>query len=473
MTTIDPAERERKRRRHRNERIVAAIVVVLVAIGAWAAVRWERRQRATLYEDRTYIPRKVTMTPEIAQLQELVRIDSSKPEGVAAAAKWVAAYLERNGVRAELIESAPNMVNVYARIEGEARGGGLLLFNHLDVVPAGEGWRLPPFDAVLFGDRMVGRGTVDMKALIICQLVAFVDIAKSGKKPAHDLVFLGTADEETGSRWGMQWLLANRPDVFRDVAYGITEGGITEMMREQITYFGIEVGGKQLVQVLVSARKREDLAKMRIALEPFLFHRQPVRVLPEVKRYLADLAPSRLQFREPLSDIDATIREGRFWQLPQTYRDLMQNTLSTGPAVRKDDRWEMLITMINLPDENPDRRVAWLAETIAPYRAKIDSVPVKEGPGAFSRPNTRLFGLLAEEARERYKVGAGTQVLYRSSSDSRFLRPRGIACYGVSPYPVTFFQSVAIHRQDESITLHYFQDGVDYLQNVVRAWAAE
>ena len=267
MTTIDPAERERKRRRHRNERIVAAIVVVLVAIGTWAALRWERRQRETLYEDRTYIPRKVTMTPEIAQLQELVRIDSSKPEGVAAAARWVAAYLERNGVRAELIESAPNMVNVYARIEGEERGGGLLLFNHLDVVPPGDGWRRPPFEASLFGDRMVGRGTLDMKGLILCQLVAFVDIAKSGKKPAHDLVFLGTADEETGSRWGMQWLLANRPDVFRDVAYGITEGGITEMMREEITYFGIEVGGKQLVQVLVSAKKREELAKMRIALE--------------------------------------------------------------------------------------------------------------------------------------------------------------------------------------------------------------
>lgn len=471
MSAADPGER--KRRRHRNERIAASVVVALVAAVTVAVVRWERSERRELRSDTRYIPGTVTITPEVTMLQELVRIDSSRPEGVVAAARWVAAYLERNGVRAEIIQSQPSTPSVYARIRGRERGNALLLFSHLDVVPPGDGWTADPFGASIFGDRIIGRGTVDMKALIVCQLVALVEIARSGRPPAHDLVFLATPDEETGSRWGMQWLLAHRPDVFEGVAFGITEGGITEIMNEQMVYFGIEIGGKQQVQAVVSAPTREALAEMRIALERYMFTRLPERVIPEVRLYLRELAPTRLQFRPHLEDIDRTIREGKFWELPATYRDLMQNTVATGPPVQTGGRWDMLITMINLPDEDPDARVAWLAKTIAPHGAIVREVVAKEGPTPLSSHHTRLFALLAGEARTRYRTTPGVQILFRSASDARFLRARGITCYGVSPYAVTYFQSFAIHRHDESITADAFQEGVEYLRSVVRKWAEE
>jgi acetylornithine deacetylase/succinyl-diaminopimelate desuccinylase-like protein len=471
MSSVDPAERERKRRRHRKERIAAAIFVILAAAVALAIVRWNRLEEKSLQSDQRYIPRPVRITPEVTALQELVRIDSSTPEGVSRAARWIAAYLERNGIRAEIIESAPSMLNVYARIPGRSPGQGLLLFNHIDVVPPGEGWTTDPFGAVIGGDRMYGRGTLDMKALTLCQLAAFVEVARSKRRPAHDLVFLATAEEERGSRQGMQWLLANRPDLFEGVAYGITEGGITELIGERLTYFGIEVGGKQIIQAQISAPTRDSLRAARIALEPSLFPRQPTRVLPAVRRYFKDVAPTRLQFRDALADIDATIRDGGFWRLPPTYRDLLQNTVTTGPPHVVNGRWEMALTLVNLPDEDPDARVAWLRETIAPSGAYVRDVPVKEGPTAISSSDTRLFALLTEEARSRYKVPAGTQVLYRSTSDSRFLRSRGIVCYGVSPYLVNYFQSVSIHGPNESITLGAFQEGVEYLRNVVVSWS--
>ncbi|HEV7237702.1 MAG TPA: M20/M25/M40 family metallo-hydrolase [Thermoanaerobaculia bacterium] len=474
MSLIDPAERERKRRRHRNERIVASIIVLLAIAGTIALMLWKKRETETLRSDTRYIPKPFKITPEVTMLQDLVRIDSSKPEGVAAAARYIAAYLQRNGIRAELIESAPSMLNVYARIEGQEPGGGLMLFNHIDVVPAGEGWkRAPAFEARIWGDLMIGRGTIDMKALTVCQLVAFVEIAKTGRKPAHDLVFLATAEEEQGSRLGMQWLLANRPDLFEGVAYGITEGGITEIMGEQMTYFGIEIGGKQYVQTVVAAPTREALKESRIALEPFIFSRVPDRVLPEVRKHFAQLAPTRITFRELLADIDATIRNGQFWRLPPTYRALVQNNVVTGPPARAGDEWQMAVTLLNLPDEDPDRRVAWLRNTVAPSGARVREILSREGPVPLSPSDTRLFELLAAEARARYKVQAGVQVLYRSASDSRFLRTRGIAAYGVSPYPVTYYQSITIHQPDESITIGSFQEGIAYLRDVVRAWAFE
>jgi acetylornithine deacetylase/succinyl-diaminopimelate desuccinylase-like protein len=300
-----------------------------------------------------------------------------------------------------------------------------------------------------------------------------VEIAKTGRKPAHDLVFLATAEEEQGSRLGMQWLLANRPDLFEGVAYGITEGGITEIMGEQMTYFGIEIGGKQYVQTVVAAPTREALKESRIALEPFIFSRVPDRVLPEVRKHFAQLAPTRITFRELLGDIDATIRNGQFWRLPPTYRALVQNNVVTGPPARAGDEWQMAVTLLNLPDEDPDRRVAWLRNTVAPSGARVREILSREGPVPLSPSNTHLFELLAAEARARYKVQAGVQVLYRSASDSRFLRTRGIAAYGVSPYPVTFYQSITIHQPDESITIGSFQEGIAYLRDVVRTWAFE
>jgi acetylornithine deacetylase/succinyl-diaminopimelate desuccinylase-like protein len=460
-------------RRHRNERIVAAIVILICAGIAFAIIRWERAEREELRSDRRYIPKPLKMTPDVAALQELVRIDSSRPEGVAAAARWIAAYLRRNGVEAELIESAPSMLNVYARIKGRAPGEALLLFNHIDVVPPGDGWNIEPFGAHLRGDRMFGRGTLDMKALTLCQLVAFVDIAGSGNPPPHDLVFLATAEEERGSREGMQWLLAHRPDLFEAVAYGITEGGITELVGDRLTYFGVEIGGKQMVQAVISAPTRDALRAARIALEPYMFPRQPARVIPPVRAYFEAVAPTRLQYREALQDIDRTIREGRFWELPPTYRDLVQNTLTTGPPEQRNGRWEMLITMVNLPDEHPEARVAWLGQAIAAAGAIVCEVPVREGPVPTSIAQTRLFQLLTTEAQRRYGVPAGVQVLYRSSTDSRFLRRRGITCYGISPYLVNFAQSLAIHNYNESITVSAFVEGIEYLRSVVRAWAAD
>ncbi len=460
-------------RRHRNERIAAAVVILILAALAIVVVRWNLAEEKELQSDRRYIPKPVRITPEVTALQELVRIDSSKPEGVARAARWMAEYLRAGGVQAELIESGPSMINVYARIKGREPGNALLLFNHIDVVPPGGGWTAQPFGAQISGDRMYGRGTLDMKALAICQLVAFVDVAKSGRAPHHDIIYLATAEEERGSREGMQWLLAHRPDLFEGVAYGITEGGITELIGDQLTYFGVEIAGKQIVHAVISAPTRDSLRAARIALEPFVFPRQPGRVTPAVRAYFQQVAPTRMQFRDALADIDKTIREGRFWKLPATYRDLVQNTVTTGAPEQRNGKWEMLVTMINLPDEEPDARVAWLAKTIAPAGAIVREVPVREGPVPESTDKTRLFELLRDEAQSRYGVPAGVQVLYRSASDARFLRKRGITCYGISPYLVSYAQSVSIHNENESITVGAYLDGVEYLRSVVKAWAAE
>jgi acetylornithine deacetylase/succinyl-diaminopimelate desuccinylase-like protein len=457
-----------RKRRHRNERIVAALVILILAGVAGSVVWWKQRVTDEL-RDSTYIPQNVTITPDMELLREYVRIDTSTPSGAANGARWLAAQLRRRGIAAELIESAPQRLNVYARIRGRNRAGGLLLFNHIDVVaPSGE-WTHPPFGGEISGDQLYGRGVLDMKGIAICQLLAFADAARA--TPAHDLVFLATADEETGSRYGMQWLLAHRPDVFAELRYGVTEGGLTELMREKMTYFGIETGGKQLVELTVTGNDQESLRRARMALEPYMFPREAERVLPEVARFLKTIAPTRMAFRPYLEDIDRTIREGEFWRLPSSYRDYAQNTLWADAPLQQNGRWTMVVRQINLPDEVPDHRIAWLQRIVAPSGVRLGEVRIKEGPVPLSPIDTPLFTILKSEGERRYQVTVGEQIQYRSTSDSRFLRPRGIVSYGVVPFPIDFYQSLGIHGPNERIRLQWFAQGVDYMRSVVGRWS--
>jgi succinyl-diaminopimelate desuccinylase len=89
--------------------------------------------------------------------------------------------------------------NLYARI-GTARPN-LVFAGHTDVVPPGNeaSWSHPPFAGEVAGDRLYGRGAVDMKGGIACFVAAAFDyLAASGGKPKKgSLSLLITGDEES------------------------------------------------------------------------------------------------------------------------------------------------------------------------------------------------------------------------------------------------------------------------------------
>jgi len=71
-------------------------------------------------------------------------------------------------------------------------GEHLCFAGHVDVVPAGEGWATPPYEAVEKGDYIYGRGTQDMKSGV----AAFVQAVKETRDFKGTLSLLLTSDEE-------------------------------------------------------------------------------------------------------------------------------------------------------------------------------------------------------------------------------------------------------------------------------------
>ena len=127
----------------------------------------------------------------------LVAASSENPGGDERAAAAVAGeILSATAAAAETLESEPGRVNVIARI---GSGRPKLAWNgHLDVVPAGDpgGWPHPPFDAVVTGGRLWGRGAADMKGAVAAALAAGAAIGRAGVELGGTLEFHLVADEE-------------------------------------------------------------------------------------------------------------------------------------------------------------------------------------------------------------------------------------------------------------------------------------
>lgn len=456
-----------------QERLLAAGIVLAVAAGVVGLRLYNRREA----EDLTHgalVPKVVRMTPEMRMLQDYVRIDTSNPPGnEIAGARFLAAQLRQGGIEPEIIEAAPGRANLYARIRGRKPGQGLLLLNHIDVIPTNpDAWIVPPFEGRVDRNLLFGRGTLDMKGPALCELLAFLDVARSGRQPEHDLVFLAVADEEAGSRLGTQWLVANRPDVFEGIRYVINEGGATELIEERLTYIGIEIGSKLLLTAHLRAPRREQLQAARFALEPYFESDRPDRVLPEVRRFLAEIAPRRVENPQLLRDVDKTIAEGKFWLLPRFLRELMQNSLWPAGIQPEGSGFSMIVYLFDLPDEVPAARIAWLRKTVAPYGVTVGEVDGVVGPVPFSSTGTPMFAIIRDEMQRVYgPVPVGTQILPSSSTDCRFLRPRGIDCYGLLPFPVGVFQSKGIHGMNEMVHLDRFAQGVQAVRGMVRRWS--
>lgn len=73
------------------------------------------------------------------------------------------------------------------------------VLGHLDVVPEGDGWTVPPYSGLVQDGRIYGRGTMDDKGPTLCALYALKAIAESGLPTQRRIRILFGLNEETGS----------------------------------------------------------------------------------------------------------------------------------------------------------------------------------------------------------------------------------------------------------------------------------
>jgi acetylornithine deacetylase len=134
-------------------------------------------------------------------LADLVRIDSVNPDlieggaGEGEIARFVAGWLEAAGLEVEVEEVAPGRFNTVGIARGSGGGRTLLLNAHMDIV--GVAGMERPFEPVIDGGRLYGRGAYDMKAGLAAIMLAGAEAAGAGLR--GDVIVTAVCDEEVAS----------------------------------------------------------------------------------------------------------------------------------------------------------------------------------------------------------------------------------------------------------------------------------
>lgn len=199
-------------------------------------------------------------------LQKLIQTDTQnmQEDGTEIeAVRLLEELFQDAGIDYEVVEPKPGRGNIVARIQGDGSSnrGPLLLSSHLDTVKAprenweAEGWKHDPYGGVIDEEDgcLYGRGAIDMKHMAAMSVTLLCFIKKNDIVLSRDLIFAGLADEErTDSKWGVKYLVENRPELIEaDVVFNEVGGFTTEIQGVEAVV--VQIGEKGSMQVKITA----------------------------------------------------------------------------------------------------------------------------------------------------------------------------------------------------------------------------
>jgi acetylornithine deacetylase/succinyl-diaminopimelate desuccinylase-like protein len=423
-------------------------------------------------------------------LARYIRIDTSNPPGnEIEGARFLADLLEAEGITTSILESEPGRASLYARLPGTGRRKALLLLNHIDVVPVDRSeWHHEPYGGEIEDGVVYGRGALDCKGVAVAQLLAMIALKRAGDFLDRDLVFLATADEETGGRLGAGWLIDEHFDLLRDVEFVLNEGGFIHRDPGKPLIYNLNAAEKAPCWFRVTAQGEPGHAsrppaatavtRLVEALGRLVSWRPPIEVGPIVAGYYAGYADIDPANARRYRDLERSL---------QTDKDFRHAFISD-PGAAALVRDTLTPTVLHASSKtNVVPATAWAevdsrllpghecAKFLNMVRARVADVPqVRIDPAGVSFPAsesplenelTAAVERVAAAEGERAVVLPG---LLTGFTDSHWFRERGVAAYGFAPIEATPEQRHAIHGPEESVGAIALEKGVERLVRLIR-----
>jgi acetylornithine deacetylase/succinyl-diaminopimelate desuccinylase-like protein len=142
----------------------------------------------------------------VEELQALVRFPSVSTQAsyrrdVRACADWLARHLGALGLDVKLYPTRGNPILVARTRPHDVHAPRVLVYGHYDVQPPEplELWKTPPFQPVVRGGNLFGRGASDDKGQFFPHVKAVEAYVKTGTPLPANVTFLIEGEEEVGS----------------------------------------------------------------------------------------------------------------------------------------------------------------------------------------------------------------------------------------------------------------------------------
>jgi acetylornithine deacetylase/succinyl-diaminopimelate desuccinylase-like protein len=428
-------------------------------------------------------------------LRNYIRINTTNPPGnELEAARFLERIVHTEGIETMLYESAPRRANLMAVCPGGKKARPLILLHHMDVVPVEtDKWDLDPFGGIIKDGHIYGRGALDMKGNGVAELMAMLLLKRYGIPLNRDVIFLATADEEVGGRWGVKWMLEHEPRL-KEAACVLNEGGCV-LVREngELDHYEIATAQKVVAQFAVRAKGKTghgsmphgDSAAVKLvrALDRLVAWETPFVVIPLVKEYFANLAKVRPpEEAKGYQDIEEGLRDPSFAEAfianPQ-YNAMVRNTIT--PTILKagqkinviPSEAEAAFDCRLLPGTSGEAFFVQLQEIIGDEDVKLVPLPEFESnPLPPSPVDNELYQAIEQVARRKDPGCVVTPFLITGATDSRFFRQIGIPCYDFSPFRLMQEDAKLVHGHNERISIENLGFASEIIFEIVTEVAA-
>ncbi|MEU4670061.1 M20/M25/M40 family metallo-hydrolase [Amycolatopsis sp. NPDC023774] len=425
----------------------------------------------------------VTLTSDLIRIDTTNTGDPDTLIGERAAAEYVAEQLTDAGYEITYVESGgADRHNVIVRLAGaDPSRGALLIHGHLDVVPADPAeWSVHPFSGAVQDGYVWGRGAVDMKGMVGMTLALARHYKIHGIVPPRDIVFAFLADEEAGGKYGAQWLVENRPELFEGVTEAISEvGGFSITLKDDVRAYVVETAEKGIRWMKLRVRgtaghgsmihRDNAVTKLAEAVAKLGSHQFPLVLTDSVREFLAGVTEIT-GWDFPEDDLEGSVAKlGNISRMiGATLRDTANPTMLTAgyksnviPSVA-----EAAVDCRILPgrieafdrelDEllGPDIEKEWME--LPPVETTFDGALV----------DAMTAAVLAEDPGARtlpYMLSGGT--------DAKSFQQLGIRNFGFAPLklPADLDFSALFHGVDERVPVDALKFGTRVLDRFVRS----
>lgn len=189
---------------------------------------------------------KDTIEVEVAVelLSRFVEIDTTNPPGnEKRLAVCIGAYMTAMGFDVCYQDVGQDRTNIVAKVGHSPRK--LIFAGHLDTVPVGDNWIVSPFEVVRQDNKLVGRGTADMKAAIACMICAAVSVKEFVKKCDLELILLFVADEEVNGMGTQRFLSTYEKGAMNMVVLGEPTRNEIQIAHRGVERIRVELYGQQ------------------------------------------------------------------------------------------------------------------------------------------------------------------------------------------------------------------------------------
>src|SRR5215212_1300950 len=425
-------------------------------------------------------------------LADYLRINTSNPPGnEMLAARFLKGILEREGIPAQILDSADlggNHANLYARLKGNGSKKAIALLHHMDVVPATPSlWSADPFSGAVKDGYIWGRGAIDMKGEAVAHLMAMIALKRSGAKLNRDIVFIANADEEFTSTGGLAFV-NNHADLLKDVEYLITEATENSVVDGKVRYFAVGVAEKRTFWERLTVKgvpshgsrptKNNPVPKLVAALDKIAKYETPLHVTPGVQKYFRDIA--RL-YPEPrrawLSDVTKALgnAEAREWILSDVYWNAyLRNTISL-TVLAASNKTNVIppeataeIDFRLLPDSDPEKFLAEMQAVVGDTSVHWSPILGPKTP-LESPTDTDLFRAIEKAAKERAPHAFVTTPMQTGATDRPTYRKLGIVTYAIDPFLTEQAErQKGVHGNNERLSVANVGFGIKYVYDILR-----